>query len=73
MTRNRSVPFFAGAVAVPLAALAVAGCGGGSGGSTGASAAASHPKTTSGSAATVGAANEGNLGKILIDSYRLTS
>ena len=68
MTRRTTLTFLAAAVAIPLAALAVAGCG--AGGNTGASTAP--PKTADGHAATVGVADEGNLGKILVDSQGRT-
>ena len=64
MTQRRPLTFLAAAAAVPLVALAAAGCGGGGG----ATAASLPPKTASGHAATVSAANEGSLGKILVDS-----
>jgi predicted lipoprotein with Yx(FWY)xxD motif len=63
MTRSTAFTFLAPAVAIPLAALAVAGCGGDSG----AQSPPPSPKTTSGQPATVGAANTG-LGQILVDS-----
>jgi predicted lipoprotein with Yx(FWY)xxD motif len=62
---SRSITFLAGAAAVPLAALAVAGCGGGAGGES--TALPAPPKTASGAAATVGLATTG-LGKTLVDS-----
>jgi predicted lipoprotein with Yx(FWY)xxD motif len=68
MTRTRSIPFLAGATALVVTALAVAGCGS-SGGSNAAS--PSPPKTANGQSATVGVANE-NLGKILVDSQGRT-
>jgi predicted lipoprotein with Yx(FWY)xxD motif len=64
MTRSRSITFLASLAALPLAAVALAGCGS-SGGSAGASPNA--PKTTSGPPATVSAANTG-LGTILVNS-----
>src|SRR3954454_12869604 len=64
MTHRKPITFLAAAAAVPLVALAAAGCGGGGG----ATAASLPPKTASGHAATVGAANEGSLGTILVDS-----
>jgi predicted lipoprotein with Yx(FWY)xxD motif len=67
MTQRRPITFLAAGVAVPLVALVAAGCGGG-GGAT----ASPAPKTASGHAATVGAANEGSLGKILVDSQGRT-
>jgi predicted lipoprotein with Yx(FWY)xxD motif len=62
MTLGRSITFLAGAAAVPLAALVVAGCGGGE--ATGAPA---PPRTASGGPATVGVATT-SLGTILVDS-----
>jgi predicted lipoprotein with Yx(FWY)xxD motif len=67
--------FLAGAAAIPLAALVVAGCGSSSS-SSGASASTAPPKTappktTSGAPATVGVASTG-LGKILVDSQGRT-
>jgi predicted lipoprotein with Yx(FWY)xxD motif len=56
MTRSRPITFLADAAAIALTALAAVGCGGG-----GATAASGHP-------ATIGTANEGNLGTILADS-----
>ncbi len=68
MSRSRPITFLAGAAAVPLVALAVAGCGGDGGN---ASASAPPSKTASGTAATVAVAN-GGLGKILVDSQGRT-
>jgi predicted lipoprotein with Yx(FWY)xxD motif len=65
MTRSKTINFLAGAAAISLIALA-AGCG--SSNSNNATAASPTPKTASGQSATVGAANEGNLGTILVDS-----
>jgi predicted lipoprotein with Yx(FWY)xxD motif len=62
MTRSRSLTLLVSAAAVPLAALAVAGCGGSGGSKTPAP-----PKTTGGQVATVGVATTG-LGKTLVDS-----
>ena len=67
MKRTKSIKLIAGAAAVPVIALVVAGCGGGS-----SSAASVPPKTTSGQAATIGTTNEGNLGTILVDSQGRT-
>jgi predicted lipoprotein with Yx(FWY)xxD motif len=74
MTRSRSITFIAGALAIPLVAVAVAGCGGGGGGGGGGgnSAAAATPKTTSGQTASVGTASAGSLGTILVDSQGRT-
>jgi predicted lipoprotein with Yx(FWY)xxD motif len=62
MTRGRIVSILARAAVVPLAALALAGCGGDANGS------AASPTTASGRPATVGVANDSSLGKILVDS-----
>jgi predicted lipoprotein with Yx(FWY)xxD motif len=59
-----SLKYLSAAAAVPIAAVVLAGCGGSS---TTASAPAP-PKTAGGSTATIGLANTGNLGKILVDS-----
>jgi predicted lipoprotein with Yx(FWY)xxD motif len=63
MTRNRSITFLAGVAALPLAVLALAGCGGTS--------SVAPPTTKDGRPATVGIANEG-LGKILVNSQGRT-
>jgi predicted lipoprotein with Yx(FWY)xxD motif len=63
MTLSRSITSLAAAAAIPLAALAVASCGGGGE----ATESPTQPKTASGAPATVGAATTG-LGKILVDS-----
>jgi predicted lipoprotein with Yx(FWY)xxD motif len=63
MTRSRPLSFLAGAALIPLAALAVTGCGGGGH----ATASQAPPKTASGRAATVGVAKT-DLGKVLVDS-----
>jgi predicted lipoprotein with Yx(FWY)xxD motif len=60
MTRSRPITVFAGAVVIPLIALAVAACGGGAD-------TAAAPKTSTGASATVGAANT-SLGSILVNS-----
>ena len=65
MTRRKPITFLVTAAAVPLTALALAACGGGSNNATGAT---TPPKTASGATATVGVANNGALGKILVDS-----
>jgi predicted lipoprotein with Yx(FWY)xxD motif len=68
MTRYKPISFLAIAAAVPLAALAVAGCGSSSyNNSSGTTA----QKTASARAATVGVAN-GSLGKMLVDSQGRT-
>jgi predicted lipoprotein with Yx(FWY)xxD motif len=66
MTRGRSLKYLAGAAALPLVALAVAGCGGSS-----SNAATSLAKSTLGRTATIGVASTG-LGKILVDSQGRT-
>jgi predicted lipoprotein with Yx(FWY)xxD motif len=67
MSPRKTLTFMAGAAALPLVALVVAGCGGGGGGSYAASAAAK-PPPASGSAATVGMASGGSLGQVLVDA-----
>jgi predicted lipoprotein with Yx(FWY)xxD motif len=62
--------FLAGALAIPLAALAVAGCGGGSSG--GSASAAATTSTPSGGSATVDSASVGGLGTVLVDSQGRT-
>ena len=64
-TNSNSSPFLAVAAAVALCALAAVGCGGGG---YDASAGTTPAPTASGRNATIGAANEGELGTILIDS-----
>jgi predicted lipoprotein with Yx(FWY)xxD motif len=66
MTRNRHITFLVAVAAAALIALGVAACGGGGG--NGATAATAPPTTASGHPATVGTANVGSLGKILVDS-----
>jgi predicted lipoprotein with Yx(FWY)xxD motif len=67
MTRRRSAKtFLITLTAVPLAVVALTGCGG-SDSNDDASAAPSPPQTTDGQAATIGVANT-SLGDILIDS-----
>jgi predicted lipoprotein with Yx(FWY)xxD motif len=65
MTRSKPITFLATAAVVPLAALAVASCGGNS--SDNATASSPPPKTASGHAATIGIENS-SLGKVLDDS-----
>jgi predicted lipoprotein with Yx(FWY)xxD motif len=60
--RNTRIGALAATAAVSLTALAISACGGGG------SAATAPPTTASGTPATIGLANEGNLGKILINS-----
>jgi predicted lipoprotein with Yx(FWY)xxD motif len=65
MTRSRHITLLlAGVAAAALIALGVAACGGGNG----ATAATTLPTSASGHPATVGTANEGSLGRILVDS-----
>ena len=66
MTRGSSLSLLTRAAAVPLAAVVLAGCGGASTGS------AASPTTANGRPATVGIANDANLGKILVDSQGRT-
>jgi predicted lipoprotein with Yx(FWY)xxD motif len=65
MTRSRSISFLITAAVIPLTALALASCGGGTSDAT---ASAAPPKTANGAPATVGVANAGSLGAILVDS-----
>jgi predicted lipoprotein with Yx(FWY)xxD motif len=65
VTRTRPITFLAGAAAVVLSALATGGCGGDG---YGASAATRPTTTASRHHATIGAASEGELGTILVDS-----
>jgi predicted lipoprotein with Yx(FWY)xxD motif len=69
MTRITRITSLTGLAAVPLIALAVAGCGGGS---SAAPAASTPPKTASGHSATVAAQNAGNLGTVLVDAQGRT-
>ena len=62
MVRSTRIGLLAATAAVAITALAISACGGGG------SAATAPPTTASGNAATFGLANEGNLGKILVDS-----
>ena len=65
MTRSRPITFLVYMAVLPLAALALAACGGGDSGS------AAPPKTNSGAPATIGVAS-GDLGTILVDSQGRT-
>jgi predicted lipoprotein with Yx(FWY)xxD motif len=58
-----SIPVGTVGLGFVFVAIAIAGCGGGSG-----TAATVPPKAANGHAATIDLANEGNLGKILVDS-----
>ena len=62
MGRSQSFTSLGSAFGVVLAVISIAGCGGSS------TAATVPPKASNGHAATVSLANEGNLGKILVDS-----
>ncbi len=64
MTIRRSMTLLAGAAALVVTALAIVGCGGSNDTAT--------PTTASGSSATIGIANEGDLGKVLVDSQGRT-
>ena len=64
MTRSRPITFLAGAAAVALSALAAIGCGGGGYGDS----AQATPATPTGHHASIGAADGGELGTILVDS-----
>jgi predicted lipoprotein with Yx(FWY)xxD motif len=65
MARSRHITLLAGAAAVALSALATWGCGGDG---YGAPAETTPATTASGHRATIGAANDGELGTILVDS-----
>jgi predicted lipoprotein with Yx(FWY)xxD motif len=69
MTSSRPIGFIAAAAAASLAALTLAACG--SSGTT-ATASSGPPKTAGGTPATIGVANNGALGKILVDSHGKT-
>ena len=64
MTRKRLTTLLAGPAAVALIALIVAGCGAGGSGAT----ATTAPTSAGGDHATVGTADNGSLGTILVDS-----
>jgi predicted lipoprotein with Yx(FWY)xxD motif len=66
MTRLIPTKLLGTAAAIPVAAVLVAGCGGGGGG--GGDSATTPPTTAGGQSATVGVANNGSLGSILVDS-----
>jgi predicted lipoprotein with Yx(FWY)xxD motif len=69
MSLSRRLGIVATAGAVPLAALAVAACGGGN---TATAAKPAPPKTSSGASATIGVTSNGQLGKLLVDSQGRT-
>jgi predicted lipoprotein with Yx(FWY)xxD motif len=64
VTRSKILKYLAAAAAIPTAAAVLAACGGNSEPAS----APAVPKTAGGSTATIGVANNGNLGKILVDS-----
>jgi predicted lipoprotein with Yx(FWY)xxD motif len=64
MTRSRPITFLSAVAALALSALAAVGCGGGDYGDP----AEATPAATSGQQAAIGAANERELGTILVDS-----
>jgi predicted lipoprotein with Yx(FWY)xxD motif len=66
MARSRPITFLAGATAVALSALAAVACGGGGYGDS------AETTPASGENATIGNANEGELGTILVDSQGRT-
>ncbi|HEY6762504.1 MAG TPA: hypothetical protein VI318_23585 [Baekduia sp.] len=73
MTRSRPIGPIAATAAVALTALALAACGGGgSGGGSTTTASSGPPTTAGGTAATVGVANDGGLGDVLVDSHGRT-
>jgi len=63
MGRSQSLTSLGSALGAALALTSIAGCGGGS-----STAATVPPKASNGHVATIDLANEGNLGKILVDS-----
>jgi predicted lipoprotein with Yx(FWY)xxD motif len=65
VTRSNSITFVASLAALPLAAVALAGCGGSK------ASASARPMTADGRPATLGVANNG-LGKILVNSQGRT-
>src|SRR6185503_8682375 len=69
VTRSKPITFLTAAAVVSLSALALAACGGGGSNAT---ASTTPPTTASGRPATVGVANNGNLGKILVDAQGRT-
>jgi predicted lipoprotein with Yx(FWY)xxD motif len=71
MKRSKLSKLIAGLAALPVIALVAAGCGGNGGGDDSAAAAAP-PKAATSQAATIGTANDGNLGTILVDSQGRT-
>jgi predicted lipoprotein with Yx(FWY)xxD motif len=72
MKRSKLSKLIAGLAALPVIALVAAGCGGGGGGGDDSAAAAAPPQPATSQAATIGTANDGNLGTILVDSQGRT-
>lgn len=70
MTRNGHRSIIAGVAALPLIALAAAGCGGGGDDNT--TAAGGQTATSSGQSGTISVQSEDGLGPILVDSQGLT-
>lgn len=70
MTPRKRNPLIAGAIVIPVVALAIAGCGGGS--SSGSASAAAPSSTPSKQSATVDSASVGGLGTVLVDSQGRT-
>jgi predicted lipoprotein with Yx(FWY)xxD motif len=70
MKRRRPLSILTTAAVIPLVALVVAGCGGDDNGNQ--ATAASPPKASGGGSATIGVANAGSLGKILVNSQGRT-
>ena len=70
MTRIKRITSVTGLAAVPLIALAVAGCGGGN--SPAKPAASAPPKAASGVSTTLAAQNAGDLGTVLVDAQGRT-
>jgi predicted lipoprotein with Yx(FWY)xxD motif len=71
MSRRKPINLLAAALAVPLAALSVAACGGSGNNNNNATAAPAPPKAPDGKAATIGEAST-SLGNVLVDSQGRT-
>jgi predicted lipoprotein with Yx(FWY)xxD motif len=69
MTRRTPITFLAGAAVIPLAALAVAGCGNSNSGAT---ASPAHPKTIKKAPPTTVKVAHSGLGQVLVDSQGRT-
>jgi predicted lipoprotein with Yx(FWY)xxD motif len=67
---SKALSFLTAAAAIPLVALAGAGCGGDD--DDQATATAGPPKAADGGSATIGVANAGSLGRIVVDSQGRT-